>query len=122
MKKNVFVPTKLTLPLPLLNKEKNEVLAINSEARYDYDNDKRQWTDHLLGYDYTILLAGQDYNPFTCRISETTPSIPPEAFENADSPLKVKLDGFSAKVYKNKDGYYALSCTATGIKLVQEVK
>ena len=115
--KNIIDITKIKPTLAVLNHGKDTAYMSEPPSTfYLYKDGKR--TEQIGGMAYTVLLPGLGYAPYTIKVEgELTSSIPPEKFQNSDALLPVKIEGFSGRIYRTSDGNFALSATATAIKL-----
>lgn len=116
--KNLIDVTKIKPTLAVLNNGKDVFYMAEPPKSYNQYKDGKR-TEQIGGTVYTVLFPLFGYSPFTIKVEgELTPSIPPEKFQNSDALLPVKVEGFSGRIYGTSEGHYALSATATAIKLV----
>lgn len=116
--KNLIDVTKIKPTLAVLNNGKDVLFMAEPPKTYNLYHDGKK-TEQIGGTAYTLLFPLFGYAPFTIKVEgELTPSIPTEKFQNSDALLPVKVEGFSGRIYRTSEGHYALSATATSIKLV----
>lgn len=118
MIKNIIDITKLKPTLACINNGKDTVLVTGGGSPF-YEYKDNQKTDKILGYEYPVLMPGLGFERFSIKVvGQLAPSITEDKFLAAETPLLAKIEGYSGKLYKTREGAIALSATATAIKLV----
>lgn len=105
---------KLSIPLAVVTNNAKLILT-DVQPWYAYENGKVDKTS-LLGHKYTVAETGS-YEKFTVKVSSPTPIITPEQLEAAKDPIFVAFKDCFAKPYRNQNGMYDLSFTASTVSV-----
>lgn len=107
--------TKLSIPLDIITGDAKLIL-LEVAPYYSYVDGKR--TNTLLGYRY-LVVEDKTFDKMFVKIPSPVPAVTMEMLETAKKRILVTFDNAMAKPYRNQNGDYDLSITASGINIIQ---
>ena len=91
-------------------------LVLKADDVQEYGPDGKP-TGRIVGKKYTAIFKDNGYEKVLVKIPNTSNVITAEELQAANGEIPVIFENLQGKIYRTANGEYAISCTATDVKV-----